>query len=134
MEPLVIRHEQGSRVAYRGQHNIAREGQGDSVAYVQWLLELYQQGVQLGTVAHIGGGFCVMPRLMPNFAHTVFEIEPELAEFARDFTFILGDWHDTLMGTFDVILYDTGHLPDPEEVTKLHSHLTEGGILLGVDS
>lgn len=98
----------GSRSAWKGNINIAREGAGDSEKYVRWLLQLRDAGIHSGRVAHIGGGFCVMARLMgPAYEHFIYEIEPDFAQFAPpEATFVLGDYKDTFTGNFDVVIHD----------------------------
>jgi hypothetical protein len=82
------------------------------------------------TVAWIGGGFCIGPRLfsIASCKQTVYEIEPALERFCPDgITFIPGDWRDNLTGKFDVIVYDLGG-PIPYDI--LAQHLNPGGIIL----
>ena len=86
------------------------------------------------TVAWIGGGLCVGPRIfgVAKCTQTVYELEPALAEFCpNSCTFVPGDWHTTLTGAYDVIVYDLGDAT-PEEITQLNAHLNVGGLLLGV--
>lgn len=63
------------------------------------------------SVAWIGGGLCVGPRLfaIADCVQTVYEIEPRLVEFCpSDVRFVTGDWRDSISGKFDVIVYDLG--------------------------
>ena len=129
MTPLTfVTNEHGSREAWRDGYNIAREGQGDSIAYVEWLLTLAKLGIRNGTVAHIGGGFCTMARIMgPRFVHDIYEIEREFKQFIPEgAAFIEGDWRDTLIGTYDLILYDLGGIV-PE---ILKNYLNPNGLIL----
>lgn len=82
------------------------------------------------SVAWIGGGLCVGPRLfaIADCTQTVYEIEPALFEFCPSgVTFIGGDWRDTITGKFDVIVYDLGGDTPKEELAKF---LNLGGKIL----
>ena len=85
------------------------------------------------SVAWIGGGLCIGPRLfaIASCKQTVYEIEPALAEFCpEDVKFVPGDWKDTINGSYDVIVYDLGG-DVPREV--LAKHLNPGGVILPKD-
>jgi len=82
------------------------------------------------SVAWIGGGFCVGPRIcaIAECHQTVYEIEPALAEFCPPgVTFVPGDWRDTLTGKYDVIFYDLGG-DVPRGI--LSQHLNRSGAIL----
>lgn len=82
------------------------------------------------SVAWIGGGFCYGPRCfsIADCKQTVYEIEPDLAEFCPEgIEFIPGDWSDTLRGEYDVVIFDLGG-DVPRE--RLMRHLTPGGVIL----
>lgn len=90
-------------------------------------------------VAHIGGGFCVLPRILDLRrwgTQDIYEIEQRIVDKAlerwpnRPWTFIVGDWHATLTGLYDVIVYDLGELSDNDR-DLLNQHLAPGGMLLG---
>ena len=81
------------------------------------------------SVAWIGGGLCVGPKLFASYycKQTIFEIEPEMEEFCPEGAkFVAGDWRETFHGSYDVIVYDlAGNVP--EELSK---HLNPGGVIL----
>lgn len=82
------------------------------------------------TVAWIGGGLCVGPRVfaIAGCAQTVFEIRPSLREFCPPgVTFVEGDWLDTFHGFFDLIVYDLGG-DAPRSILK--DYLNPGGRIL----
>lgn len=82
------------------------------------------------SVAWIGGGFCVGPRVfaIADCKQTVYEIEPALAEFCPEgVEFVPGDYRDTMRGTYDVIVYDLGGDVPREFLSK---HLNDGGVIL----
>lgn len=84
----------------------------------------------LKTVAWIGGGMCVGPRLftVTRCTQTVYEIEPSFAEFCPvGITFVPGDWRVTLTGRFDIIVFDLG---GPVPYGDLTPFLNIGGIIL----
>jgi len=85
------------------------------------------------SVAWIGGGMCVGPRLfaVQNCTQTVFEIEPALGEFCpQGVAFIPGDWHTALTGRFDLIIWD---IDDDPPYGLLNPHLNRGGKVIPVD-
>ena len=118
----------GKRVLRNGQQ-IASDCDGDIAVLARRLVTIRDGGFNRGSVAHIGGGLCLLARMMgPGYDHTVFEIEPSLREFSpRGVTFIPGDWRDTISGTFDIVIYDLGG-----EVPRgtLLKHLNDGGVIL----
>jgi spermidine synthase len=82
------------------------------------------------SVAWIGGGLCVGPRVFAaaECKQTVYEIEPALAEFCpKGIEFVAGDWRTTIEGKFDIIVYDLG-----DEVPRdtLSAYLAPGGSIL----
>ena len=88
-------------------------------------------------VAVLGAGTCNLPRLLPAcYTVDIYELEPAIVKWAHEtfkrpshWTFIVGDWHKTITGTYDVIVLDTG---EPGCEQELRPHLNEGGLLLGV--
>ena len=85
------------------------------------------------TVAWIGGGLCVGPRVfaIASCVQVVYEIEQSFAEFCPGgVKFIGGDWRDTIGGRFDVIIYDLGGDVPRESLTP---HLNPGGIILPIE-
>jgi len=82
------------------------------------------------SVAWIGGGLCVGPRLfaIADCHQIVYEIEPALAEFCPvGVEFIPGDYRETMRGNYDVIVYDLGG-DTPRKF--LERHLNPGGKIL----
>lgn len=82
------------------------------------------------SVAWIGGGLCIGPRLFAigDCGQAVYEIEPALEEFCpKGVTFIPGDWRDTISGRFDVVIFDLGGEVPREELAKF---LTPSGCIL----
>ena len=82
------------------------------------------------SVAWIGGGFCIGPRLFAtaNCRQVVFEIEPSLREFCPEgVEFIPGDYRETMTGKYDVIIFDLGGDVPRDLLTK---HLSDGGKIL----
>lgn len=82
------------------------------------------------TIAWIGGGLCVGPRLfaMVECTQDVYEIEVELKEFCPPgVAFAAGDWRDTLKAKYDVIIYDLGGETPAGELSKF---LRPGGMIL----
>lgn len=126
-------HGLGYRLIFRGSFVICDDSD-DTFARVA-KLAIKARNLQQKSVAWIGGGLCVGPRVfdVANCTQTVYEIEPALAEFCpNNMTFVPGDWHDTLAGNFDIIVFDLG-TPTPEEVALLSTHLNLNGRLLGAD-
>jgi len=82
------------------------------------------------SVAWIGGGFCIGPRVfaIADCTQTVYEIEPALREFCPEgVEFISGDYRETMRGNYDVIVYDLGG-DTPRKF--LERHLNPGGKIL----
>lgn len=111
---LVIKTHDGGghRMLVRGDRLIADEND------LQWAYAAkYAAAVHkvptIQSVAIIGGGFCLTPRVMgPHHDYTIFELEPALRRFApRGATFIEGDWRITfppMAQEFDAVILDTG--------------------------
>ena len=77
------------------------------------------------SIAWIGGGYCVGPRLfaLHDCKQTVYEIEPSLDQFCpQSVAFVSGDWRNTLTGTYGVIIYDLGGEVPRELLSKFLSH------------
>ena len=80
------------------------------------------------SVAWIGGGMCIGPRLFDGAKQTVYEILPALKQFCPEgVKFIPGDWRDTISGHYDVIVYDLGGDVPRETLAEF---LAPGGVIL----
>jgi len=126
-------HGLGYRLLFRGDKLVCDDGDETYARAAKFAVKA--RNLQGKTVAWIGGGFGVGPRVfdVSNCTQTIYEIEPALSEFFPPrFTFVPGDWHTAITGLFDVIVYDLG-LPTPEEITLLNLHLAANGKLLGAD-
>ena len=123
---LEIHNGEGYRMVMRGNINICID---NSVETEFNSMCREQAGDVKGkTVAWIGGGLCIGPRLFDGAVQTVYEILPALKTFCPEgVTFVPGDWRDTLTGKYDVIIYDLGGDVPREHLAK---HLTPGGIVL----
>lgn len=103
-------HEDGNhRTLWRGQSLLADDSLDTHARAARFALDAAPLTGK--TVAWIGGGFCVGPRLfaIADCKQTVYELEPRLAEFAPEgVRFIAGDYRDTLSGKYDIIVYDLG--------------------------
>lgn len=119
-----------------GQYTIDTDVDEQLARLARWVLSM---PARFDSIAWIGGGMCQGPRLVRGRvrAQDVYEKRPAMERFCPSgATFILGDWRDTINGQYDVIVYDVW---DPREAdvlsepdrTRLESHLTEGGLLLG---
>lgn len=85
------------------------------------------------SVAWIGGGLCIGPRMfaLARCTQDVYEIEPSLREFCPDgVAFAVGDWRNTLTSKYDIIIYDLGDQVPRDILTK---HLNPGGIILPIE-
>jgi hypothetical protein len=105
-------------------------GQLKSVAVQALASAPLLKSIKSPTVAWIGGGLCIGPRLfaIADCRQTVYEIEPALREFCPEgVTFIPGDYRDTITGTYDIIIYDLGGEVPRETLAK---HLNPGGKIL----
>lgn len=123
---------EGYLMVMRGNQCIASESDFDVARSARFLLALREAGIVSGTVAHIGGGMCIAPRLLGTaFRHDVYEIEPSLRRYVPEgANFIEGDYGDTLPTagrTYDVILYDLG---DETPAEQLAAYLNPGGVVL----
>ena len=117
--PVVFTAELGS---------IADEGPGQMAFTSQCQLET--SPLTGKTVAWIGGGTCLGPRIFAESGcvQTVYEIEPTLAEFCPSgVAFVPGDWRATISGKFDVVIYDLG---GDVPYDALAAHLNNGGKIL----
>lgn len=82
------------------------------------------------TVAWIGGGLCIGPKVfaIADCLQVIFEIEPALAEFVpKGASFIAGDWANTFTGMYDVIVWD---IPGEPPRSILATYLNPGGKIL----
>jgi hypothetical protein len=130
-DSLVLRiHPSGYRYITHGDRVVCADGEADWARAARFAADIALQG--RGVVAIIGGGFCILPKLLRARGYTinVYEIEPPLSRFCPPWAFFVpGDYRVTMDGLFDVIVYDLG---DPPAV-DLTAHLKPGGQLLGVE-
>lgn len=88
------------------------------------------------TVAWIGGGFCLGPRIARGRvkdAQHVYEKRSQMQRFCPNYaTFILGDYKTTITGTYDVIVYDDG--TTPPDMTVINVHLAPGGTFVDANT
>ena len=116
----------GYRIAFNESGSIASEERSDHEFLITCALAVAP--IAGKSIAWIGGGFCIGPRLFVGAKSTVYEIEPDLREFCPEgVEFIPGDDRDTLTGTYDVIVYDLGGDVPRETLLK---HLKPGGVIL----
>lgn len=128
----LVDHPNGYQIVYRCDKVLAMNGPDDLCRVAGYALSA--KNLQRKTVAWIGGGLCLGPRLfdISNCTQTIYEIEPALAEFCPNrFTFIPGDWRSTISGTYDVIVYDLGDDVPRQELTPF---LAPGGIILPAET
>lgn len=116
---LWVDDSNGYRMAFSEGVCIAAEDDAEMAACARWRLRIASNS----KVAIIGGGFCVLPRLLTDCAVTVYEVEAELQQFCpTTCEFIVGDWNETLTIKYDVIVYDTGTPLDDASKSKLEAH------------
>ena len=114
------------RIAFNDSGSIAAEEPSQYEFLVTCALDCAP--IEGKSIAWIGGGFCVGPRLFVGAKSTVYEIEPALAEFCPEgVEFVAGDWRDTLSGKYNCIVYDLGGETPYAELEKF---LEPGGIIL----
>jgi len=117
----------GHRFLYLGAHPFLSEAEGYERAPA---FAIAAGNLEGKSVAWIGGGFCIGPRVfaISGCTQDVYEIEPSLSEFCpQDVTFIPGDYRDTMRGRYDVIVFDLGgEIP----VEFLSRHLKPGGRII----
>ena len=127
----VITDQQGFRHVVLGNATIASDTDDQVAAMARHVVAM---PARPNTVAWIGGGLCVGPRIARGKVRDrqdVYELRPQLQRFCPNYaTFIVGDWSTTLAGLYDVIVYDLGELSDNDRVL-LNQHLAPGGMLLG---
>ena len=130
---VVKRHAgEGYRLCFRGEVPVCDDGPSTWERAAHFAADMAEVGPRKA-VAILGGGFCVLPRVLRCARHTmtVYEIEAALGRFCPNYaTFVPGDWRTTLTGLYDVIVYDIGDNPDR---AYLESHLNPGGLLLGLE-
>jgi len=118
----------GHRMLKWGEQIVADDGDGTLLRGARFALEA---GSLTGkSIAWIGGGLCIGPRLfaIADCKQTVYEIEPALREFCPEgVEFVLGDWRDTISGKFDTVIFDLGGEIPRETLLK---HLKPGGVIL----
>ena len=120
----------GSRAIYRGAANIALENDYEIASMAKAALRIRAAFPSGGAVAVLGGGFCILPRLLglTPYRITIFEINEVLERYVpAGCHFILGRWQDTLVDRYDVIIHDTGEDLTEREGAMLAEHLIEGG-------
>lgn len=123
---------EGHRLVFRGDVPLCDDGPNTWERAGRFAAGMAELGPRK-TVAIIGGGFSIIPRVLRIARHTmtVYEIEGKLERFCPNYaTFIPGDWRTTLTGRYDVIVYDIGDTPDR---ATLEAHLNPGGLLLGLE-
>ena len=127
----VITDQQGFRHVILGNTTIASNTDDQVAAMARHVMAMPARPT---TVAWIGGGLCIGPRIARGKVRDrqdVYELRPALERFCPAYaTFIPGDWHATLTGQYDVIVYDLGELTDNDR-ERLTTHLAAGGVLLG---
>jgi hypothetical protein len=103
---------------------IATEDPGMLAAAAEYRLQIPKGN----KVAVIGGGFCVLPRLLLDCQVDVYETIQELAQYVPPgANFIVGDWSTTLVDAYNVIVYDLGgEVP----YAQLEPHLLTDGFIL----
>lgn len=107
----------------------------------QMMAEIPARGVPAaGTIAFVGAGFCLGPQLA-NLNRQwdkidVYEQQQPIIDWnavntpgANRWNFIQGDYRQTMLGRYNVILYDAP--VDDFDGNFLRSHLRPGGLLLG---
>lgn len=125
----VVTLDNGDRRIFRGRRALCDDGvveRGRMAAACMQIRDFKPRGC---TVAIIGGGFGILPRLLwKDYTITVYEIEPRLDRYTPNWClFVPGDYHSTLSGTFDVIVYD---LPGKVPLDELLPHLNVGGLII----
>lgn len=123
-------HGLGYHLIFRGT-SVVCDDSDDTLARAA-KFAIHARNLRQKTVAWIGGGYCLGPRVfdVANCIQTVYEIEPSLSEFCpNNMTFVPGDWKATLSGLFDIIVFDLG-TPTPEDILLLDAHLEPNGRLL----
>jgi hypothetical protein len=127
----VITDQQGFRHVLCGQTTIASDTDDQVAAMARHVMAMPARPT---SVAWIGAGLCIGPRIARGRVRDrqdVYEIREALGRFCPNYaTFILGDWHDTLTGQYDVIVYDLADLSNNDR-DRLTMHLAAGGVLLG---
>jgi hypothetical protein len=123
---LQIHGGEGYRMVMRGNTNICIDNRRE-VAFNAMCRE--QAGDVKGkTVAWIGGGMCIGPRLFDGAKQTVYEILPALKQFCPEgVKFIPGDWRDTISGKYDIVIFDLGGEVPRETLAEF---LAPGGVIL----
>jgi spermidine synthase len=138
-DTLRVRHEDNGRFTIlSGLRELASD-------HDAWLADQAIRCLQItkpqnARIAHIGGGLCILPRLLRRrgYVQHIYELEPKVIEWATakfapesaTWTFVQGDYLTTLTGNYDVIAYD---LSQPANVPFLQSHLSAGGLLIGAE-
>jgi spermidine synthase len=137
-DTLRSREIDGFTTLLRGRQEVASD-------HPLWMAEQAYRCLQIAKpqnsrVAHIGGGLCILPRLLRRrgYVQHIYELEQKFidkatAKFAPEsatWTFVQGDYLTTLTGNYDVIAYD---LSQPANVPFLQSHLSAGGLLIGAE-
>ena len=121
----------GYRMLMLGDGCVATESDDDYARYAKMFVAIRTAKPLGGTLAIIGGGFSILSRGFVGLPYTIttYEIIPELSRYCTVGTFVEGDWHTTLTGTYDIIVLDTGEQGCRSE---LEAHLNEGGLIVGL--
>lgn len=112
-------HPGGYRYVLRGGVPICSESDPEWARMAKIAVKILQSGAK--KIAMIGGGFCILPKLLygRGYEIDVYEIESALEEYHKDARFISGDWRDFLDGTYDILVYDAGEFLAPEDRKRL---------------
>ena len=84
------------------------------------------------SVAHLGGGMGLLPKMLMGrgFEQEVFEIDDAIAKWLLEgvpgthSTIHVGDWRETLVGSYEIIVYD---IDAPVDMDSLRKHLNPDG-------
>ena len=117
---------------FLGDSCIAEETEKELAQMCRIALHVIEIGSKKPSIALIGGGTFILPRLLGHLNPVVFELRSLLVkEFCpKGVRCIVGDYRATLTGTYDVIVYDLGG-DVPRE--NLATHLNPGGIILPLE-
>jgi spermidine synthase len=130
----VIETEHGDQLLKDG-YGIGGDSEDIYANYVKVLLRNDLSGK---SIAIIGGGSLILPRLLRPYNITkcdVFELEPEIlawakrkhGPFGQRFNFIVGDYKTTLVDLYDLIVFDASDVLDE---VLLNNKLNPGGKLV----
>lgn len=126
---------------YRGDSLLVSDSWEKAVYHRKVLCRIGELGLSpTGTVACISMGTGIMPTILamaPWAAFDVYELYQEIIDdvaarvpsAAAKWTAIQGDWRNTLTGTYDLIIVDTGEVLDETEKDDIKSHKSGSGIV-----